>query len=174
MNTLMQIRSRRCFLQAGVAGSVLLAFSGWFNQPLAAAPRGLSDGEREMLAAIAAVLLDGALPQEAEARRQLVARTVDGIASAVAGLSLATQKEIGELFGLLVHAPGRMLLAGVGRPWREASAADVAGFLAAWRGSRFGLLRSAYAALHDLTFGAWYAQPDSWKALGYSGPPEVF
>lgn len=174
MKTLLKIRSRRRFLQAGIAGGALLAFAGWCKRPLAAAPRGLSEGEREMLGAIAAVLLDGALPQESEARRMLIARTVDGIARAVAGLSLATQKEIGELFGLLVHAPGRVLLAGVGRPWREAAAADVAGFLAAWRGSRFGLLQSAYAALHDLTFGAWYAQPDSWAALGYPGPPEVF
>lgn len=170
----MKTLSRRQFMQTGIAGSMLLAFSGWFNQPFAALPRKLSDGEREMLAAIAAVLLDGALPKAGAARQALVARTVDGIATAVFGLSLATQKEIGELFGLLVLAPGRLLLAGIGRPWREAATADVAGFLAAWRSSRFGLLQSAYAALHDLTFGAWYAQPDGWEAIGYPGPPEVF
>ena len=168
------IVTRRQFIKTGFAGSVLLALSGSFNRPFAAVPRGLSDGEREMLAAIAAVLLDGALPNDAAARQRLVARTVDGIARAVAGLSLATQKEVGELFGLLVLAPGRLLLAGVGSPWREAAAADIAGFLGAWRNSRFGLLQSGYAALHDLTFGAWYAQPDSWEAIGYPGPPEVF
>ena len=167
----MKTLSRRQFLQTGVAGSVLLACSGWLN---AAGARRLSDAERDMLAAVAGVLLDGALPQEGAARQQLVARTVDGIARAVAGLSLATQKEIGELFGLLVLAPTRMVLAGVGRPWREASAAEVGEFLASWRGSRLLLLQSAYAALHDLTFGAWYAQPDSWEAIGYPGPPEVF
>jgi hypothetical protein len=163
--------SRRQFLQTGVAGGVLLAFSGWLN---AAGARRLSDGEREMLAAVVAVLLDGALPQEGAARRQLVERTVDGIAKAVSGLSLATQKEIGELFGLLVLAPARLLIAGVGRPWREAGTAEVAEFLDSWRTSRLGLLQSGYAALHDLTFGAWYARPDNWEAIGYPGPPEVF
>ena len=167
----MKLLSRREFLKTGVAGSFLLAFSGWIN---AAGVRGLSDVEREMLAAVTGVILDGALPKEGAARQQLVMRTVDGIASAVSGLSLATQKEIGELLGLLVLAPARIVIAGVGRPWREASPADVAGFLDAWRNSRFGLLRSAYAALHDLTLGAWYAQPDAWEAIGYPGTPEVF
>jgi hypothetical protein len=167
----MKTFSRRQFLQAGIAGSALLSFSGWLN---AAGVRRLSDAEREMLAAVAGVLLDGALPKEAAARQQLIARTVDGIARAVDGLSLATQKEIGELFGLLVLAPARLLIAGVRRPWREAGSAEVAEFLDSWRGSRLGLLQSAYAALHDLTFGAWYAQTDSWAAIGYPGPPEMF
>jgi hypothetical protein len=166
--------SRRQFIQTGIAGSLLLTFSGWFNQPFAAMPRRLSDNEREMLTAITAVFLDGALPKNSEARQKLVARTVDGISKAVAGLSLSTQKEIGELFGLLVLTPARRVLAGIGKPWREADANEIAGFLEAWRSSRLGLLQSAYAALHDLIFGAWYAQPDSWEAIGYPGPPEVF
>jgi hypothetical protein len=81
-----------------------------------------------------------------------VALTVDGIATAVAGLSLASQKELGELFGLLVLAPARLLLAGVGKPWREASVAEVSEFLQVLATSRLGLLQRAYGALHDLTF----------------------
>lgn len=163
--------SRRQFVKAGVAGSALLAFSGWLN---AAGPRRLSEAEREMLAAIAAVFLAGALPKDHMERRRIIARTVDGIARAVAGLSAATQKEIGELFGLLVLAPARLIVAGLVRPWREADAADIAAFLQSWRSSRLGLLQSGYAALHDLTFGAWYARDDTWEAIGYPGPPEVF
>jgi hypothetical protein len=104
----------------------------------------------------------------------VVALTVDGIATAVAGLSLASQKELGELFGLLVLAPARLLLAGVGKPWREASVAEVSEFLQDWRSSRLGLLQSAYGALHDLTFGAWYARADTWEAIGYPGPPRGY
>ncbi len=163
--------SRRQFLKTGIAGSVLLACAGWIN---AAGARRLSDAERDMLAAVAGVLLDGALPTERAARQRLVLRTVDGIARAASGLSVATQKEIGELFGLLVVAPARLVIAGVRRPWREASPAEVAEFLESWRKSRIGLLQTGYAALHDLTFGAWYAQPDGWAAIGYPGPPEVF
>lgn len=36
---------------------------------------------------------------------------------------------------------------------------------------RFDLLKSGYAALHDLILGTWYAQPESWAAIGYPGPP---
>ncbi len=127
-----------------------------------------------MLGAVSNAMLDGALPAAGEPRRRLVALTVDGIASEVAGLAPATQREVGELFGLLVVAPARMLLAGVGKPWREASVADVGEFLESWRTSRLGLLQGAYAALHDLTFGAWYARPDTWEAIGYPGPPKGY
>lgn len=171
--------SRREWLKAGLAGSVLLAAGGWWHTAAAANARGaathrLADEEREMLGAIAAVILDGSLSVEPAERARSLGRAVDGVAQTVAGLSLATQKEIGELFGLLAAAPGRRLLAGVASPWREASAADVAAFLESWRASRFALLQSAYLALHDLVFGAWYAQIDSWAAIGYPGPPEVF
>jgi len=176
------IATRRQFLKTGVAGSLLLGCAGWLN---AAGARPLSDAEREMLGALTNALLDGALPTDLAARRgalptdlaarrRLIAVTIDGIAVEIAGLSLASQKEIGELFGLLVLAPGRRFLAGVGRPWREAAAGDVVEFLQAWRSSRLSLLQSAYAALHDLTFGAWYARPDTWEAIGYPGPPRGY
>lgn len=163
--------NRRQLIQTGLAGSLFLGFSGWIN---AAGGRSLSTAERAMLASVAAAFLDGALPKEGELRQKLLERTVDGIAKAVAGLSVATQKEIGELFGLLTIAPARLLVAGVVNSWSNANLAEVTAFLESWRGSRFGLLQSGYAALHDLTFGAWYARPDSWDAIGYPGPPEVF
>ena len=67
----------------------------------------------------------------------------------------------------------RRLLAGVGSPWLEASAKSVQGFLARWRGSRFALLRSAYAALHELIMAAWYGNPAAWARIGYPGPPTI-
>ena len=165
------IAARRQFLKTGLAGSLLLGCAGWLN---AAGARPLSDAEREMLGALTNALLDGALPTDLAARRRLIAVTIDGIAVEIAGLSLASQKETGELFGLLVLAPGRRFLAGVSKPWREAAAGDVLEFLQAWRSSRLSLLQSAYAALHDLTFGAWYARPDTWEAIGYPGPPRGY
>jgi hypothetical protein len=64
-------------------------------------------------------------------------------------------------------------VARVQRPWGEASEAEVGAFLDGWRGSSLGLLRSGYHALHDLILGAWYADPATWAALGYPGPPKV-
>ncbi|HRF72022.1 MAG TPA: hypothetical protein PL117_04550 [Accumulibacter sp.] len=162
---------RRQFIRTGLAGSVLLSFAGWLN---AAGARRLSAAEREMLGAVVNAMLAGVLPSQDPERRRLVALTVDGVATAVAGLSAATQKELGELFGLLVIAPARLVLAGVGKPWREASVDEVSEFLESWRSSRLKLLQTAYGALHDLSFGAWYGRPDSWQAIAYPGPPKGY
>jgi hypothetical protein len=58
-------------------------------------------------------------------------------------------------------------------PWNEAPEAEVRAFLDRFRTSTFDLLRSAYGALHQLTFAAWYGNPQSWSAIGYAGPPEL-
>ena len=36
------------------------------------------------------------------------------------------------------------------------------------------LQRTAYDALHQIIFAAWYGNPRSWPAIGYAGPPELF
>jgi hypothetical protein len=77
------------------------------------------------------------------------------------------------LFALLAFAPTRCLVAGVWSPWPEASAESIAAFLVSWRDSRFALLRSAYEALHQIVYGAWYGNPRSWPAIGYAGPPSL-
>ncbi|MCM8595542.1 hypothetical protein [Accumulibacter sp.] len=163
--------SRRQFIRTGLAGSLLLSWAGWLN---ASGARPLTASEREMLLAVSDAMLEGALPTEGERRRRLLELTIDSIAVEVAGLPLATQKEIGELFGLLLVAPGRIVLAGIGKPWREASVGEVSEFLKSWRSSRLSLLQSAYAALHDLIYAAWYARPDTWDAIGYPGPPRGY
>jgi len=119
------------------------------------------------------VMLQGALPDAGEPRQKAIATTVAGVDKVIAGLSLATQKEIEELFDLLAFAPTRMLAAGLWSPWPEATPEAIGKFLQDWRFSRFNLLKSGYAALHDLVFGAWYARPDTWAAIGYPGPPKV-
>lgn len=158
--------SRRRFLKVGLAGSVLLACAGQV--------RGAGDEEAAMLAAVAGAVLAGMLPAAGAPRRAALDETVRGVRQAVAGLSAPAQKEVGELFSLLTMAPGRRLLAGVSVPWAEAGEAEVAAFLERWRFSRFALLQGAYAALHDLLLGAWYGRSDTWAAIGYPGPPEVF
>ena len=127
---------------------------------------------REIFAAIVPVLLEGALPTGAEFA---VARdeTLIAIGEAIAGLPSASREELAELVSLLDFAPTRCVVAGVWSPWSEASSASIAAFLARWRDSRFTLLRSAYAALHQIVFAAWYALPRAWPATGYAGPPAL-
>ncbi|MBP5997372.1 MAG: hypothetical protein KA535_05425 [Azonexus sp.] len=158
--------TRREFLKTGLAGGMLLN--------VAACTRPSENGGRTVvLNALIPVMLTGALPADGAGRPELIARTLTGVERAIAGLSPATQKEIGQLFDLLAFPLTRMLAAGIWSPWPEATPAAIGNFLESWRHSRFDLLQSGYAALHDLIFGAWYARPDTWAAIGYPGPPEV-
>jgi hypothetical protein len=171
--------TRRQFIKAGLIGGLALSAAGLFysrglkEAPAGAVSRKLTFSERTTVAALVPVILAGALPAAGEARARAIAQTVDGVGVAIAGLSAAAQKEIGELFALLDIAPARILLAGLWPRWEEASPAQIAAFLQGWRESRLGLLRSGYAALHDLVLGAWYGTPDTWEAIGYPGPPEI-
>ncbi len=171
--------TRRQFIKAGIIGGAALTAAGLFysrglkEAPSTAVSRGLTLSERTIVAAIVPAILAGVLPESGEARSKAIAQTVDGVGVAIAGLSAAAQKELSELFSLLGIAPARVLLAGLWPSWEQASAAEVAAFLQGWRESRFALLRSAYAGLHDLVLGAWYGTPDAWMAIGYPGPPEM-
>jgi len=158
--------TRREFLKTGLAGGLLLN--------VAACARPAENGGRTVvLNALIPVMLTGALPADGAGRLELIARTLTGVERAIAGLSPATQKEISQLFDLLAFPLTRMLAAGIWSPWAEATPTAIGNFLESWRHSRFDLLQSGYAALHDLIFGAWYARPDTWAAIGYPGPPEV-
>ncbi|HWS74489.1 MAG TPA: hypothetical protein VN324_05050 [Quisquiliibacterium sp.] len=159
--------TRRAFLKAGLVGGALLAAGG-----LAATPAGRDPvrDRRQVLAGVVPAVLAGALPEDAAAREAAVLRCIDGVEQAIAGLSPSAQEEAAQLFALLAIAPTRVLLAGLGSAWDEAGVDAVSAFLERWRGHSLGLMRSGYHALHDLVFGAWYADPSTWEAIGYPGP----
>jgi hypothetical protein len=170
--------NRRQFIKAGVIGGTALAAVGaWYGYRHHGAGRiaapVLDAGAREVIAAIAPVMLHGALPGGPAAAIALQ-QVVDGVEQAVAGLSASAQSEVGQLFALLSLTLTRMLVAKVGPPWPEASFEQIVAFLEDWRYSRFQLLQTGYAALHDLVLGAWYGNPASWAGIDYPGPPEVF
>jgi hypothetical protein len=160
---------RRHFLKVGLAGAAALTAAGLWSAVRGAAV----DEEETMLAAVAAAILEGALPAAGEARDRALREAVAGVHQAVAGLSAPAQDEVGELFALLASSPGRIFAAGLWPHWREAAPEQVAAFLNRWRHSRFGLMRAGYAALHDLVLGGWYGDAQRWAAIGYPGPPRV-
>lgn len=123
------------------------------------------------MTAIVPVLLDGALPPDTSARAAAVKETIADIALAIDRLPPSARKELAELFALLAFAPARIALARVNSPWAEAPPAAIAACLDRWRDSGWKLQRSAYDALHQLVFAAWYGNPRSWAAIGYGGPP---
>lgn len=159
--------SRRALLKTGLAGGLLLGGAGLVALIAGRDPR----AERhEVLSALAAAVLDGALPDEPAAARAALARCVADTGTAIDGLSPAAQDELAELFTLLSLAPGRLLLAGLSRPWAQAAPSEVRAALDGWRTHRLELMQAAYQALHDLLLGAWYGDEAHWMAMGYGGP----
>jgi hypothetical protein len=166
--------TRRRFLQVGLAGAAILIAGRVLYRPSRPAhSRALDERGVELIAALAPVVLAGALPSETSVRAKAIEEVVEAFDQAVAGLSPAVQSELRDLFGLLSFAPARMALAGVWSPWHEADEGAIAGFLDRWRASRFDLLRAGYQALTQLLQAAWYGNPRAWSAIGYSGPPKL-
>jgi hypothetical protein len=163
--------SRRRFIQAGLlgAGTLLVARAAYV-----VTDRSRQEERRHaVMTAIVPALLANALPADPAERARALEATVDGVDAAIAGLPPHAQKELGDLFSLLALPPTRALLAGVWSPWEEAGTEVVARFLTDWRNSRYELLQSAYQALHQLVFAAWYGSPLAWRDIGYAGPPEL-
>jgi hypothetical protein len=171
--TPMPVTSRRTFIKAGLIGATTLAVAGGLVRLRQHTPpqRFLLDpAASAALAAITGAILQGALPATAADAAAAIAATVARVQATINGLPLATQKEIADLFGLLTLAPTRRFLAGMKSDWPNAQPAQVAAFLQSWRTHRFALMQSAYQALHDLVFGAWYSDDASWRTIGYPGP----
>jgi hypothetical protein len=155
---------RRRFLQVGIAGVAVLAAARLLERPAPDAP---------MVEALAAVILDGALPPEREARAAALRQVAASVEGAIAGLDPAAREEVAQLFALLRFAPTRYLLTGVAAPLERATPQDIAVFLERWRASRFDLLRAGYQGLTQLVQAGWYDEPRSWAFVGYPGPPPL-
>lgn len=167
-------RSRRTFIFVGVLGAAALAATRFFPRaPLSATHAALGSDGSAIVVALAPVMLDGALPDEARAHEEAIRETVAAVDRAIAGLPPLARHELGQLFALLASAPGRWSLAHMTSSWAEASRDDVAHFVARLRDSRLDLLRAAYDALHQLILAAWYGNPRAWPAIGYAGPPAL-
>ena len=169
--------TRRQLLQAGALAPGLILATGLLGctrgRP-AEAEAGLlvlSGAAREILTALAPVVLAGSLPDDPPGRARAVAdilHTVDGY---LAHLPPALQAEAEQVFALLQLAPARVLAAGVWSPWADATAEELATFLEAWRTSAFRVLRNAYVFLQSMLSIGWFDQPAAWVPMGYAGPP---
>ena len=154
--------TRRRFLQVGAAGAVVLVAARLLERPEPAA---------RIVAAVAPVILAGALPEEAGERDAAVGRVASAVEAAIAGLAPAAREEVEQLFAVLRFAPARLATTGLWQPIERASPAQIAGFLERWRGSRFDLLRAGYQGLTQLVQAGWYDDQRAWATVGYPGPP---
>lgn len=174
--------TRRQFIRTGMAGAAALALGRLAYGPFSADPtfpvtateqfKFLDAKSRTALAAIAAVMLEGALPQDEVTHEDALQAVVLGADTVIAGLPDKVQEEMRDLLMLLSQPLARRWVVGVTSPWQTASRDDIVNFLNRWRFSSILLLRSGYQALHQILFAAWYGNPRSWVGIGYEGPPE--
>ena len=157
------ILNRRQLIQTGLLGGVVLALGSRLASPQAPG-FAASHADRALILALGRGML-GPLP----ASGQLA--LADNVLTAIAGLPLAVQAEVRQLFDLLQQPLARRLLAGVAQPWAQAGEDEVRAFLQRWRHSRLALLRSAYQALHGLLYAGWYGDAASWGGIGYQRHP---
>ena len=157
--------TRRRWIGSGIAAVAALGVAGMAVDS--------AESDRDVLAAIVPVMLEGALAADASERQAAIVRTLDGFDVAVAGLTPSVQGEVAQLFSLLRIAPLRIVATGIVGPWSRTSPERIAQFLHDWRFSPLAKLRAAYDALHQLIFAAYYGNPKSWDAIHYPGPPVV-
>ncbi len=166
---------RRTLLRLGAASAAVLLVAGGTAALLQPGLAGgsLSASGREVFSAVGRAILDKTLPADDGARHIALNGLLGRIDVLVQALPPHAQAELSQLLALLASAAGRRTLAGLSQPWDEASVADIQRSLQDMRLSRLALRQQAYAALHDITAGAYFSDPASWPLLGYPGPMKI-
>ena len=133
--------SRRAFIKLAVAGGATVAAARLLYGPFENTPDPADDtaarfvvldaGGREIVTALAPVILDGALPAGPE-RHDAVRELVRQIDASYAIMPPAIRIELAQLFQLLAFPITRRGLAGVSGPWHEANDAELRAFLERW------------------------------------------
>lgn len=166
---------RRTLLKLGGVSAALLVVLGGAVALLQPGLQGgaLSAAGREVFAAVGRAVLDKSLPADEGARQIALNGLLSRIDILVRALPPHAQGELSQLLALLASAPGRRTLAGLGPSWPEASVAEIQQAFQAMRLSALALRQQAYAALHDITAGAYFSDASSWPLLGYPGPRKI-
>ncbi len=163
---------RRTLLKLGVASTALVAVLGasvTLIQP--GLERGaLTATGRDIFRAIGLGVLDKTLPEQAAARQVAAGALLERIDVLISALPPHAQAELSQLLSILGTSAGRRAIAGLSAPWQTASVSDVQAALQGMRLSGLALRQQAYAALHDITAGAYFSEPGTWALLGYPGP----
>lgn len=166
---------RRTWLKLGIASAAALAVVGGaavLIQP------GLERGAltaigKSVFRAIGLGVLDKTLPEQPADKDAALTALLGRIDVLISALPPHAQAELSQLLSILGSGAGRIALAGLSTPWANASVQDVQTALQGMRFSSLALRQQAYAALHDITTGAYFSEPATWVLLGYPGPLNI-
>ena len=176
--------TRRQLIKTGLVGGGVLAISGYVSKGVfwgAGTKPAVVEGQTlqhltaedaKMLAAVVPVVLQDALPGNAQQREALAQEVIGALDLVFDGMIPAVRKEAGQLFTLLKLAPARWLTTRI-TSWDNASPQSVKAWLDRWQHSDTQLFQTAYDAIQQMIMGAWYGNPKSWQLVGYPGPPEL-
>ena len=166
---------RRTLLKIGATSAALLAVVGGavaLIQP--GLERGsLTSAGRDVFRAIGMAVLDKTLPEQRDAKDAALTALLQRIDVLISALPQHAQGELSQLLSILATGAGRLALAGLGTPWVSASVLDVQTALQDMRFSGLAVRQQAYAALHDISAGAYFSEPATWSQLGYPGPLNI-
>ena len=166
---------RRSLLKLGIVSAAALALVGG---AAAMIKPGFDAGKltavgREVFQAMGIGILDKTLPDEAAPRTLALDNLLNDISALVSALPQHAQAEVSQLLSILGTTAGRYGLTGLDTPWASATPAQLQAALQDMRLSRLAVRQQAYAALHDITAGAYFSRSDSWTMLGYPGPLKI-
>jgi hypothetical protein len=167
---------RRTWLKLGIGSAAILATLGAglvLVSPGLDKNGGLALAGRSVFSAVGGAVLQGSLPQDSRLRQIAVNAMLQRIDQLVQALPPHAQQELSQLLAILHSAAGRISLAGLSADWETASIEQIQHALQSMRMSSLGLKRQAYAALHDITAGAYFSDASTWTQLGYPGPSKI-
>jgi hypothetical protein len=166
---------RRTLLKLGLASSAVLVVAGGAAALLQPGLTGgrLGSSGREVFSSVGRAVLDHTLPTDEGPRQIALDGLLNRVDALVAALPPHAQAELSQLLALLASSAGRRAFAGLAEPWTSASVAQVTEALQGMRLSSLAMRQQAYAALHDITAGAYFSDASAWPLLGYPGPLDI-
>tara|TARA_B110000438_G_scaffold28808_1_gene27860 strand:+ start:110 stop:751 length:642 start_codon:yes stop_codon:yes gene_type:complete len=170
--------TRRGFLQLGLMGTATLALGSTIatltgcSSPLEKNSefKFLQREDREFFAALIPVILNKSFPGELS-YDDAMKRTLLALDDLIYTLQYHNRIQMRQLFDALAIAPIRVVAGAAWADWKDMRPKQVDDFLTSWRDSMIPPKRNGYVALSKLIGISWYAQPESFTATGYPGPP---
>jgi hypothetical protein len=169
---------RRGFLKYGLAGAALLAVGGgtWLGTRRTVPTPGLTGPFTVLTLEEASIFLelsDRLLPPRPGFPSPLDVDLPRRIDALVALMNEDSQKEVRQLVGLFENALAGLLLDGQLKTFTASTPEQQDARIRAWQQSRYKVRRTGYKALKKIVYSSYYGARETWKALGYPGPPPI-
>lgn len=169
---------RRSFLKKGLLGGLLLAVGGVGAIAVRPTKKGVSPKGPLRVFSSAEYAIFAAMAERVvgagEGSPSPTALDVAGKADAAMARALpSVQKEYKQLLALFDNGLVGVMTGTGFAPFTASTKKAQDERLLAWSTSRMSLFRTGFQAMKRLAAACYYASPETWKDVGYPGPPTV-